>query len=362
MAKALDNVRHDYLRYANCWEDADVLLQALEVQKGDRVLSIASAGDNSLSMLCSDPQLVVAVDINPAQLHLVHLKIASFKALNYEEMLAFLGFKKSSRRLEIFQKLKVELPLECARYWEDRQESLQAGIIYQGKFERYFKIFRTKILPFIHSKAKIQTLFKTKSAQEQQEFCERTWFKWSWVFLFKLFFSRPVMGALGRDPKFLNEVEVRVSEFILSKAKRHLSSVHCQTNYFLQFILLGHFQSQVPHYARPENFELIKSRLDRLQVFQGLAEDAFQKYPDFNKFNLSNIFEYMNPGLFREVSESMVEHCQPPARFAYWNLMVPRKMHEVHQNLEADPDYGKGLAEDCGFFYLDFNLSHCHGK
>ena len=39
------------LRYAQCWEDADVLLAGLDVQPGDTCISIASAGDNSLSLL-----------------------------------------------------------------------------------------------------------------------------------------------------------------------------------------------------------------------------------------------------------------------------------------------------------------------
>ena len=39
----------DLVRYANCWEDADILLEALAVKQGDRCLSIASAGDNSSS-------------------------------------------------------------------------------------------------------------------------------------------------------------------------------------------------------------------------------------------------------------------------------------------------------------------------
>ena len=39
------------IRYAQCWEDADVLLQALAVQPGDVCLSIASGGENTLSLL-----------------------------------------------------------------------------------------------------------------------------------------------------------------------------------------------------------------------------------------------------------------------------------------------------------------------
>ena len=33
------------LRYAQCWEDADILLAGLDVQPGDSCFSIASAGE-----------------------------------------------------------------------------------------------------------------------------------------------------------------------------------------------------------------------------------------------------------------------------------------------------------------------------
>ena len=48
-----DRASFDFLRYANCWEDADILCEALGVRPGARVLSIASAGDNTLALLAA---------------------------------------------------------------------------------------------------------------------------------------------------------------------------------------------------------------------------------------------------------------------------------------------------------------------
>ena len=64
-------VNFDIIRYANCWEDADILLAGLSPASGSKVLSIGSAGDNSFSFLVTDPELVAAVDINPTQLFLI---------------------------------------------------------------------------------------------------------------------------------------------------------------------------------------------------------------------------------------------------------------------------------------------------
>ncbi len=356
MSEQLKNVRHDYIRYANCWEDADMLLKGLDIKSGDRVFSIASAGDNSFSLLCGDPELVVAVDINPIQLKLVELKVAAFQSLDYPEFLQFLGFRKCRNRSQLFKQVEGLLSKEALNFWRSRQMEIEAGIISQGKFENYFGTFRKYLLPLIHTKRRVGQLFSLKSAEEQAQFCDSIWFNRRWKGLFRLFFSRWVMGRLGRDPKFLNEVKIPVSTFILNQAHRHLSSVHCQSNYFLHFILKGYFGKDLPHYARPENFELIKSRLDRLKLFKGLAEEALAKYPKLNKFNLSNIFEYMDESLFNIVTNQLISGSGPQARFAYWNLMVPRKMSAHQPQLKPDAEYGKYLPEDCGFFYRDFNV------
>lgn len=49
-----------FVRYANCWEDANLLIKSLLPTAGKRILSIASAGDNSLSMLVEGSEVVAA--------------------------------------------------------------------------------------------------------------------------------------------------------------------------------------------------------------------------------------------------------------------------------------------------------------
>lgn len=355
MSKQLNSVSHDYIRYANCWEDADILLEGLSLQPGDRILSIGSAGDNSFSLLVNNPEIVVAVDINFVQLNLIELKKAAFKTLNYTDFISFLGFKPCDNRWELFQNVKKELSPELILFWTAKKEEIKGGVIYQGKFERYFQLFHKKILPFIHSKRKIKCLFEEKSEIEQQQFFEKKWNNWRWRMLFKIFFSKSVMGKFGRDPQFLKEVEVPVSTFIIEQAKRHLSSKACQKNYFLYFILTGQFSNYLPHYAREENFLKIKENVGQLSTFYGLAEDVFKQHKGFNKFNLSNIFEYMNPDLFEKVSRDFSENGAVNARYAYWNLMVPRLMSNTNSSLRLDQKRAKQLSnKDKGFFYGNF--------
>ena len=129
MTDNFKNTNHSYLRYANCWEDPDVLLSALNVQFSDSVISIGSAGDNTFSILSKSPKKVIAVDVNEVQLYLIELKKACFIKLNHTEFLDFLGFNKCDSRKILFEKIRKELSVEALNYWELNYKMIRDGII-----------------------------------------------------------------------------------------------------------------------------------------------------------------------------------------------------------------------------------------
>ncbi len=356
MSELKKKVAFDLIRYANCWEDADILLEGLQPKAGDKILSIGSAGDNSFSMLVADPELVVAVDVNKIQLHLIELKKACFQELSHDEMLAFLGFEPNEKRKETFKKVKARLSDQTRAYWELNIEQIEAGIIHQGKFEKYFQFFANKILPWIHSRRTTLKLLAPKNAAEQEAFYHKKWNTWRWRLLFKIFFSKYVMGKYGRDPEFLKEVKVPVGQTIFQKAENHLKSVRAQNNFMLRYNLTGKFGDLLPHYLQAENFEKIKANLDKIIILEGYAQEAFRLHGKFDCFNLSNIFEYMNPELFETTAKEIVENCKDGARIAYWNLMVPRNFADVTEVVHQKEISQKLSGKDKGFFYKQFNL------
>ena len=113
----LAKVDHDFIRYANVWEDAAVLRAGLNIEPGEKVLSIASAGDNCFALLLDDPSLIVTCDINQVQLHLLQLKMAAIRQLDYDKLKFFLGFTGKGdhvARLEIFRQLKNAMEPELS--------------------------------------------------------------------------------------------------------------------------------------------------------------------------------------------------------------------------------------------------------
>lgn len=342
----------DFIRYANVWEDADLLVEALASAQGGKILSIASAGDNAFALLTLQPELLVAVDLNPVQLALVELKKAAIAELSREECIAFLGFSESGTRWEVYNKIKNRMDVRWQGFFDNKEEEIRKGIIHAGKFERYFRIFAKNMMPLIHSKKTIYTLFEMKSGEEQERFYHEKWNTWRWRLLFKLFFSKLVMGRLGRDPEFLNEVKVPVSEFIFKKAERHLMSIGCQQNQMLRYQLTASFGDLLPMYLREENYEKVRAGLGAVHVMEGYAEAAIQPYGKMDGMNLSNIFEYMPSDIFKKSVEGLSNGLNPGGRLCYWNLMVPRKCARVNDQLTHLSEMSVTLAKrDKGFFY-----------
>jgi S-adenosylmethionine-diacylglycerol 3-amino-3-carboxypropyl transferase len=357
-----DKVSFDLIRYANCWEDADILLEGLAPRPGDRLLSIASAGDNSFSLLVHDPELVVAIDVNPVQLFLVELKKICISRMEREEFLAFMGFTRSSSRMSAFMQLKNELSPGARSYFEARIGAVANGLANEGKFEKYFSYFSRRVVPLIHSRKRVNGLFAPKSGSEQEQFYEERWNNWRWRMMFRIFFSKYVMGKYGRDPEFLKEVKISVSDYIFKKAGRHLRSVGAQENFMLRYQLTGSFQGLLPHYLQESNYKKIKSNLRQLQVKEGYAEQAVNTFGKFNGMNLSNIFEYMNRELFATTAQNLVNGLAPGGRMAYWNLMVPRRVSGLPgTSMSYEKELSVRLSEkDKGFFYNQFITDKKH--
>ena len=82
---------HDEYLYAFTWEDCRVDSRVLKLNEDDAVLAITSAGDNILAYALESPKLIHAVDLNPAQNHLLELKLAAFTALPYDDVWRLFG-------------------------------------------------------------------------------------------------------------------------------------------------------------------------------------------------------------------------------------------------------------------------------
>lgn len=347
----------DHIRYAQLWEDADILTQGLGDCRGGTLVSICSAGDNALAMLTLDPKRVVVVDLSDAQIACLELRIGAFRNLEHADFLELMGARPSQQRKKHLAKALVGLSAQTQVFWNELADDVeQYGAGGVGKFERYFRIFRKYLLPLVHSAKTIDDTFVSRPKVQRQQFLDRRFNTWRWRLLLNVFFSRFVMGRMGRDKAFFDHVEGSPAQHVARRI--HHAAVECDPadNPYLHWILKGTHGAALPMTWRAEHFETIKNRLERIEIRPGSLEAFIGTGEKADGFNLSDIFEYMSPDVFEQVYASVLAAAAPKARLVYWNMMVPRRVPAaVADEITTLGKLEQALkAQDKAFFYSDF--------
>lgn len=324
-----DKADFQIIRYAQCWEDADVLLDGLDIQPHEHCLAIASAGDNALSMLAKNPAKVIALDLNPLQLACLELRVAAYRRIEHAELLELVGSRPSSRRKDLYEKCRSLLQPDTRNFWDGKTDEIERlGIGGVGKFERYFRIFTNYVLPLVHNRHCIKKLLQPADAEQRRDFYERHWNTWRWRLLINLFFSQTVMGRLGRDPAFFAYAEESFSEHVANKARYSICELEPNSNPYMQWIFTSTHGDALPFALREENFEAIRSNLDKLEWYamslEHYVEQCRSHGERIDRFNLSNIFEYMSESAYSDLLSKLISASRPGSRLLYWNMMVPR--------------------------------------
>ena len=349
--------RFDFIRYAQVWEDADVLCAALAPKPGATLMSVCSAGDNALAMLTLDPARIVVADLSRAQLDCLRLRIAAYGQLSHAALLELMGSRPSSRRGELLDQLCRALPTSEQAFWAAQRGGVIAhGLGGIGKFERYFRIFRRWLLPLVHTRQTVDAVFEPRAADARRAFFETRWSNQRWALLLKLFFSTRVMGWLGRDPRFFDHAPGSLSAHVGRRVAHAAVALDPADNPYLHWILRGTHGTALPLALRAEHFDTIRQRLDRLDLRQGAFGAALAQGQRFDGFNLSDIFEYMAPAQFEVAYADILGCAAPDARLVYWNMLAPRRMPAslIDRVRRREADETALKAKDKAFFYSDF--------
>jgi betaine lipid synthase len=104
--------------YAFTWEDDLVDARLLKINSDDVILALTSAGDNILSYALARPKRIHAVDLNPTQNHLLELKVAAFRGLEYQDFWKIFGEGKHENFHNLLlDRLSPHLSSQAFDYW-----------------------------------------------------------------------------------------------------------------------------------------------------------------------------------------------------------------------------------------------------
>jgi S-adenosylmethionine-diacylglycerol 3-amino-3-carboxypropyl transferase len=343
------------IAYSQCWEDASLLIKALQIVENDVVLSVTSGGCNTLAIAGINPTLIYSIDSNYEQNYLLELKLAAIQNLSREKALELLGYRKCTNRIVIFKTIVPFLSEASQLFWQKNSSFIKKGIVHCGKFEKYLNVFKTYILPLVHGKQILHELVKPKSIEDRATFYEVTWNSFRWRLLFKIFFSKAVMSWRGRSKQMFAHVNSKSIATIYSNRVKHafIEGV-VSDNFYLNYILFN--ESRIlPLYL--ENIDTPNQ--PRFAPIKILTQDVLtflKSMPDnsISKFNLSDIFE---PVMQREMDliiEEIYRVATSCARLIFWNNLVLRDINTDNRNrFIREVDIENELKKQDKIFFYD---------
>lgn len=178
--------------FSQVHEDASVELELLRgpARPGARVFCIASAGDTALALLAArpSPARVEAVDIYPAQLHMVELKAAALARLEGRALLDALEADGSGA----YPALRPSLQPAAAAFWDARISRLAEGINNCGLVDRALRR-AAAVFRLAAGRRRMEAVLGAATPEEQRRAYERNWDTALWRTAFAWGLSRPAL-------------------------------------------------------------------------------------------------------------------------------------------------------------------------
>jgi S-adenosylmethionine-diacylglycerol 3-amino-3-carboxypropyl transferase len=295
------------LVYNQCWEDPAVDRQALRLTPEDRVLVITSAGCNALDYALTGAR-VLAVDANPRQNHLLELKCAGIRALDFEAFFTLFGDGGSPDAPDIYRTLRPELSLPARDYW-DREIRLFRPSSARGR-SFYFRgtagLVALAIKLWIDHGARVRrTLDQLLDAHDLEHQLR----------LYHSHLRGPLLGdkllSVVGTPGVMSLLGVPAPQrlmvhaypggfagFIRACLDRVMALCPLRENYFWRVYVTGRYtRESCPEYLKRGNFERLKAGLvDRVRTCDGTVTECLAEAEErFTAFVLLDHMDWLAP-------------------------------------------------------------------
>ncbi len=340
------------ISYSACNEDSYSELKALRLDPGKRVLCITAGGGRVLNLLHDRPREIVAVDVNPTQNHLLELKIAAMRALDYEPYLGFLGVRATRDRLGVYKTLRADLSTAARDYFDAHPKMVKLGALYQGSLER-FLVHVARVVHVVRP-FWIKRLFSFQDIAEQRRFLEG-WDTKIWRFVVETICRRSLLELFSHDPGFWRFVppDVPLHSRIFDLVHRYLCNHLARESHLLQLVFYARYvyEPAMPIYLQPGLYAGIREALKTTKITQVTAPvtEVLSQAADasFDAYSIADVSSYLSEVDFNSLMHEIMRTARPDARLCSRGIFVHRPLPaEYVPRVSRDPDLEKQLAFD----------------
>jgi S-adenosylmethionine-diacylglycerol 3-amino-3-carboxypropyl transferase len=281
MLERLFTLAFSGLVYPQIWEDPEVDMAALELAPGKRIVTIASGGCNVMSYLTASPASISAVDLNPAHVALVKLKIAAIRHLpDYESFFRFFGHADEKANTFFYDRyIRDRLDPVTRAYWEQKRFGTGRRInLFARNVYRYGLLGR--FIGTVHFLARAygknpRRMLTATSLDEQRRLFNETLAPMFDTKLVRWMCRLPIsLYGLGIPPAqfaCLNaQAQGNVADLLRDRLARLACDFPMEENYFAwQAFGRGYDKAErvaVPRYLSRRHYETVKANVDRVEV------------------------------------------------------------------------------------------------
>ncbi len=367
------------LVYPQIWEDPDVDMAALQLGPGKRIITISSGGCNAMSYLTANPEQIIAVDLNPAHVALLKLKVTAAQHLpNHDAFFRFFGHADENENTARYDRfLKDRLPEDSRSYWEKRdllgrrQIKLFRQNVYRfGLLGRFIGVVH--LLAKLYGKDPRRMLAAHSMADQRRLFDENLAPVFDSKFV-QWLCSMPVsLYGLGIPPAQYAYLSADAGGDVASLLRARLERLACdfplETNYFAwQAFGRGYDrieQRAVPPYLRRDAYEAVKANADRISVHHEsmTVKLAHQDAETLDGYVLLDAQDWMTPVQMTELWTEITRTAKPGARVIFRTAGVDSPLEaalpaEIRSQWSYDPSTVAGyVAKDRSSIYGGFHL------
>ena len=288
--------------FTRVFEDHEVDRRGLAIERGDDVLVIASAGDKALDAIAWGAGTVVAVDMNPAQLHLLALKIAAVRSLDPDQLIELFSEGRSPGARVIYRaRLRPLLDTPARRYWDRWIGIFETGLHAHHPLGLAMAAAGTG-LRTLGGPLLVPAILRSPDTAAQARAYERVFRHRFWNRVTRWLLGRTLLlrsvvldpqerEALGREG-FAGWLEARVSHVVATSLIRE--------NPYLMPILAGRPAEprfEVP-WLRAENLGRLSDAARRVRLVNGSVVDELAAAPAaaYDAVDLSNVPDWLGDG------------------------------------------------------------------
>jgi len=351
--KVFDAIYSRALVYNTCWEDPAVDRLALDIESGDTMLVITSAGCNVLDYALLAPRRIHAVDANPRQNALLELKLAGIRRLAFEDFFSAFGSGYHPRFREVsFEALRGELSDFARRFWDKRVDWFGAprgSFYYHGLSGIVARSFRAYLKVRPRLATSISELFDTHSLDDQRRVYDTRVRPLIWTPGVNWTLSRQLtMSLLGvphpQRKEVLDQHEQGVAGFVRDAIEYVFRQLPVWTNYFWSVYVRGRYtEGCCPEYLKRDNFAALKKGLaDRIELHTGTVTERLKTTSErISKFVLLDHMDWMSsyyPDALAEEWSYILRRGTPNARIIFRSAhAAPAYLERLELGAERTP-------------------------